>query len=76
MFCTGAVLPIEEWTHSNSLRIAPTGEILQSVRHLDTVLAISPHFDRIAWRIGRFKSEQLKYPGIEIRVVLDPTRRP
>jgi hypothetical protein len=57
MFCTGAVLPIEEWTHSNSLQVAPTGDILQSVRHLDTVLAISPRFDRVAWRIGRFKSD-------------------
>ena len=57
MACAGAVLPIEEWTHSNSLQVAPSGEILQSVRHLDTVLAISHHFDRIAWRIGRFNSD-------------------
>lgn len=27
-----------------------------SVRHLDTVIAISPQFDRIAWRVGRFGS--------------------
>lgn len=57
MACAGAVLPIEEWTHSNSLQVAPTGDILQSVRHLDTVVAISPHLDRIAWRIGRFNSD-------------------
>jgi hypothetical protein len=57
MACAGAVLPIEEWTHSNSLQVAPTGDILQSVRHLDTVVAISANFDRIAWRIGRFKSD-------------------
>jgi hypothetical protein len=56
MPCRGAALSIEEWTHSNSLQVAPTGEILQSVRHLDTVLAISPKFDRINWRIGRFGS--------------------
>jgi hypothetical protein len=28
-----------------------------SVRHIDTVIAISPQFDRIAWRIGRFGSD-------------------
>jgi hypothetical protein len=57
MPCTGASVPIEEWTHSNSLQVAPTGVILMSVRHLDTVVAISPQFDRIAWRIGRFGSD-------------------
>jgi hypothetical protein len=57
MLCAGALLPIEEWTHANSLQVAPTGEILQSVRHLDTVIAISPLFDHIAWRIGRFHSD-------------------
>jgi len=55
--CGGTSLQIEEWTHSNSLQIAPTGVILMSVRHLDTVIAISPQFDRIAWRIGRFGSD-------------------
>jgi hypothetical protein len=54
--CAGASLQIEEWMHSNSLQVAPTGVILMSVRHLDTVLAISPQFDRIAWRLGRFGS--------------------
>ena len=43
--------------HANSLQVAPTGVILMSVRHLDTVIAISPQFDRIAWRIGRFGSD-------------------
>ena len=57
MACAGTSLAIEEWTHSNSLQVAPTGEVLQSIRHLDTVLAISPRFDRIAWRIGRFGSD-------------------
>ena len=56
MACAGSALPVEEWTHSNSLQVAPGGEILQSIRHLDTVIAISPTFDRIAWRIGRFSS--------------------
>ena len=55
--CAGASLQIEEWTHANSLQVAPTGVILMSVRHLDTVIAISPQLDRIAWRIGRFGSD-------------------
>jgi Arylsulfotransferase (ASST) len=57
MPCAGATLSIEEWTHSNSLQVAPTGELLQSIRHLDTVVAIAPQFDRIVWRIGRFRSD-------------------
>jgi hypothetical protein len=57
MPCAGTTLQIEEWTHANSLQVAPTGVILMSVRHLDTVIAISPQFDRIAWRIGRFGSD-------------------
>ena len=55
--CTGKSLMAEEWTHSNSLQVAPTGVLLMSVRHLDTIIAISPRFDRIAWRIGRFGSD-------------------
>jgi hypothetical protein len=54
--CAGMSLQIEEWMHANSLQVAPTGVILMSVRHLDTVIAISPQFDRIAWRLGRFGS--------------------
>lgn len=54
--CSGASLQIEEWMHANSLQIAPTGEILMGIRHLDTVIAISPQFDGITWRIGRFGS--------------------
>ena len=55
--CAGASLQIEEWTHANSLQVAPTGVILMSVRHLDSVIAISPEFNRISWRIGRFGSD-------------------
>jgi hypothetical protein len=55
--CAGTSLQIEEWMHANSLQVAPTGVIVMSVRHLDTVIAISPQFDRIAWRIGRFGSD-------------------
>ena len=43
--------------HANSLQVTPMGAILLSVRYLDTVVAISPQLDRIAWRIGRLKSD-------------------
>jgi hypothetical protein len=55
--CAGSSLQIEEWMHANSLQVAPAGVILMSVRMLDTVIAIAPKFDRIAWRIGRFGSD-------------------
>jgi hypothetical protein len=55
--CAGTSLQIQEWMHGNSLQVAPTGVILMSVRQLDTVIAISPQFDRIVWRIGRFASD-------------------
>jgi hypothetical protein len=55
--CAGVSLQIEEWMHSNALQVAPTGVILMSVRHLDTVIAIAPQLDRIVWRIGRFGSD-------------------
>ncbi len=55
--CAGASLQSEEWMHANSLQVAPSGVLLLSVRYLDTVIAISPQLERIAWRIGRFKSD-------------------
>jgi hypothetical protein len=55
--CAGAKLQVQEWMHANSLQVAPTGVILMSVKFLDTVIAISPQFDRIVWRIGRFGSD-------------------
>jgi hypothetical protein len=55
--CTGASLQMEDWMLGNSLQVAPTGVLLMSLRHLDTVIAISPQFDRIAWRVGRFGSD-------------------
>src|SRR5262249_49719403 len=56
--CAGASLPrVEEWMGANSLHVAPTGVILMAVRHLNTVIAIAPLFDRIVWRVGRFGSD-------------------
>lgn len=52
MACAGASLLAEDWMHANSLQVTPAGMLLMSVRHLDTVIAISPQLDRIAWRIG------------------------
>jgi hypothetical protein len=57
ILCAGASFPIEDWMLGNSLQVAPTGVLLMSLRHLDTVIAISSQFDRIAWRIGRFSSD-------------------
>ena len=36
---------------ANSLQVAPTGAILILGRFLDTVIAISPEFDKFAWRM-------------------------
>jgi len=55
--CSGSSLMSEEWMHANSLQVTPDGLFLMSVRHLDTLIAISPQFDEIAWRIGRFGSD-------------------
>src|SRR5215472_8597438 len=47
----------ETWMEADSLQVAPTGVILMSAGHLDTVIAISPQFGRIAWRIGRLGTD-------------------
>ena len=52
MACAGASLQVEDWMHANSIQAAPSGVILISLRHLDSLLAISPGFHSIAWRIG------------------------
>jgi hypothetical protein len=57
MACAGSMLLAEDWMHANSLQVTPSGEILMSIRHLDSVIAISPQFDRIAWRIGGARSD-------------------
>jgi hypothetical protein len=57
MACAGAVLPAEDWMHANSLQAAPDGTIAMSIRHLDTVIGISPRFDEIQWRVGGPRSD-------------------
>lgn len=57
ILCSGSSLPVEDWMLGNSLQVAPTGVLLMSLRHLDTVIAVSPQFDGISWRIGRFGSD-------------------
>jgi hypothetical protein len=64
--CAGASLQIEEWTLGNSLQVAPTGAILMSVRHIDTVIAISPQFDSILWRIGLRKRLRVSQPERQV----------
>lgn len=44
--------PTEDWTHANSAKVAENGTTLFSIRHLNQVVAISPDFDEIAWRLG------------------------
>ncbi len=55
----GAPVGTASGSFTTGLLPAPllTNTFLLSVRYLDTVIAISPQFDRIAWRIGRFKSD-------------------
>jgi hypothetical protein len=62
VLCSGSSFQVEDWMLGNSLQVAPTGVLLMSLRHLDTVIAISPQFDRIAWRIGRFGSD-FRFPN-------------
>lgn len=46
-----------DWLHSNSLQLAPDGNILMSVRHMDSVVKIDYQngvaFGEVLWRFGR-----------------------
>jgi Arylsulfotransferase (ASST) len=57
MPCAGVSIQAEDWMHANSLDVTPWGTILMSIRHLDTVIAIAPEWNRIEWRIGGVKSD-------------------
>jgi hypothetical protein len=47
-----ADLPTQDWTHANAATVGLDGNIIFSMRHLDQVIAISPDFQNIAWRLG------------------------
>lgn len=49
--CDGTVSN-EDWTHSNSIQVGPSGNIIMSVRHLNQVIAIAPDFQSVVWRLG------------------------
>lgn len=41
-----------DWIHGNSLHIGPSGHVLLSSPWLNQVLAITPDFSALAWRLG------------------------
>ena len=41
-----------DWLHANSLNIGPTGNILISLPFLNQIIAITPDFSALAWRLG------------------------
>ena len=49
--CKGDLVT-EDWTHTNSIHFGPSGNVIMSIRHLNQVIAISPDFQRVVWRLG------------------------
>lgn len=45
-------LPVEDWSHSNSVKATPDGGYLVSSRHLDQVHSITEDFSEVNWRLG------------------------
>lgn len=45
-------LPTQDWTHGNSVKLAPDGSFVVSSRHLDQVHSISSDFGSVNWRLG------------------------
>ena len=43
---------VQDWSHADSLDIAPDGSILVSLRNLDQVALLEPDFGSIRWRLG------------------------
>ena len=43
---------VHDWSHGNSLSLAPDGSVLVSFRHLNQVVSIAPDFQSIQWRLG------------------------
>ena len=42
----------EDWTHSNSIDVGPTGNIIVSMRHVNQIVSIAPDFETLNWRLG------------------------
>jgi hypothetical protein len=47
----------QEWTHGNSLFLGKRGNLLLSMRHLDQIIALSPNFKTVEWRLGGTRSD-------------------
>ena len=43
---------VQDWSHGNSLGLAPDESVMISFRHLDQVVSIAPDFRSINWRLG------------------------
>jgi hypothetical protein len=44
------------WTHANSVSVTSGGKVLISLRHLHSVISLSPDFKTVEWRLGSFRS--------------------
>lgn len=59
---TDAICPIhlrDEWTHANTCRVLPDGNVLISFRLLDTVAVVDKRSGKFSWKWGR---DQLGHP--------------
>ena len=43
---------VQDWSHANSVVMAPDGSYILSLRHLDQVVSISSDFKKVQWRLG------------------------
>ena len=43
---------VQDWSHGESLSVAPDGSVLASFRHLNQIVSISPDFQSVQWRLG------------------------
>ena len=50
--CEEIVEGTEDWTHSNSIFVGPSGNVFVSMRHLNQIIAIAPDFASLVWRLG------------------------
>ena len=42
----------DDWTHSNSIFVGPSGNVVVSIRNLNQIIAIAPDFGSLVWRLG------------------------
>ncbi len=59
--------PTAEWAENNRKKVSKRVSPVRRSRRLDTLIAIAPEFDRIAWRMTKLLNELeslKKYPPI------------